>query len=123
VAVSPWGLLTAVLLWAASLAATGAWFFEAGADSELATQAKVDKAREETRALAADAAASAIASIEVKQVTIRQQLQREVQTREIYRDCVAGPDARRLLNSSPGIAQPGPGAAGGGELPAAGAPR
>jgi hypothetical protein len=120
---TPWTILTAVLLWAASLAATGAWFYGAGQDSELATQAKVDKARQETRALAADAAASAIAQIEVKTVTIRQQLQREVQTREIYRDCVAGPDARRLLNSSPGIAQPGPGSAGGGELPAAGPAR
>ena len=116
-------LYLAGALWVASLGATAAWFYEAGADSELATQAKVDRARQETRALAAEAAASAIAGIEVKTVTIRQQLQREVQTREIYRDCVAGPDARRLLNSSPGIAQPGPGAAGGGELPAAGPAR
>lgn len=120
---TPWTILTAVLLWAASLAATGAWFFEAGQDSELATQAKVDKARQETRALAADAAASAIASIEVRNVTITQKLQREIQTREVFRDCRSGPNAVELLNGSPGIAQPGPGAPGGGELPAAGAPR
>ena len=120
---NPWPILAAVLLWAASLAGTAAWFYEAGQDAELASQAKLDQAREETRAVAAAAAASAIASIEVKTVTIRQQLQREVQTREIYRDCVAGPDARRLLNSSPGIAQSGPGAAGGGELPAPGSAR
>lgn len=73
---------------------------------------------------AASAAAKAIASIEVKNVTITQQLQKEVQTREVFRECRSGPDAARLLNATPGIAAPAvPDTASGGVVPQVATPR
>lgn len=74
---------------------------------------------QQAAAAATDAAASAIARITIKHTTVRQELEREVLTREVFRDCRSGPDAVRLLNSSPGVAASGPVAAGGAELPAA----
>lgn len=71
---------------------------------------------------AASATAAAISKIEVRNVTITQQLQREVIERQVFRDCRSGDDARRLFNSAiPGAAeQP---AAAPGELPASHAAR
>lgn len=117
-----WAVAGGMLLWAASLGGTAAWFYQAGQDAELADQSKVDQARAETRAIAAEAAASAIANMRVKHVTVRQQLERVVQEREVFRDCRSGPDAVRLLNDSPAVAKPAARPAGAGELPAAGAP-
>lgn len=120
---SPWAIVGTLVLWGASLAGTAAWFYGAGQDAEIATQAKLDSTRQETRALAAEAAASAIAAIEVRHVTIRQKLERVVQEREVFRDCRSGPDAVRLLNDSPGVARAASGSGSGGELPAAGSAR
>jgi hypothetical protein len=118
---NPWALLGVIALWAGTIAGTAAFFYEAGQDSEIADQAEVEKARDDTRAIAAAAVASGIANMEVKHVTIRQQLQTEVRTREVFRDCRSGPDAVRMLNDSPAIAKPAAGAASGGELPTTGA--
>lgn len=49
---------------------------------------------------ALQAAASAIAQIEVKQQTIVQKVQHEVQTKTVYRDCVVPSDGRGLLNAA-----------------------
>jgi len=49
---------------------------------------------------ALQAAASAIAQIEVKQQTIVQKVQHEVQTKTVYRDCVVPADGVRLLNAA-----------------------
>ena len=46
------------------------------------------------------AAASAIAQIEVKQQTIVQKVQHEVQTKTVYRDCIVPADGRGLLNAA-----------------------
>lgn len=119
---TPYTIIGIMLLWAASIAGASAFFYEAGQDSKIAEQSKIEQARDETRAIAASAAASAIASIEVKHVTIRQQLEREVRTREVFRECRSGPSAVSLLNDSPGIAKPATGAAGDGKLPATRAP-
>jgi hypothetical protein len=58
----------------------------------------------EVAAIASEAAASAvaegIAAMKVKQITIRQELQREVQTRVEYRDCRHSPDGLRQLNAA-----------------------
>lgn len=120
---NPWAIVGTLLVWAASLAGTAAWFYGAGQDAEVASQSKVEQARQETRAIAADAAASAIAAIEVRHVTVRQKLEREVQTREVFRECRSGPAAVGLLNDSPAVARAASGPGGGGELPAAGASR
>lgn len=118
---SPGALLALVLAWCASVGAAGWWAYGAGQDAEIATQAREDKAADQAARIAADTAAKAISSIEVRNVTITKALEREVQTREVYRDCRSGPDAVGLLNATPGIAAGRPDAAAGGELPATGA--
>lgn len=117
---TPSGLLAVVLVWGASVAGASWWFYGAGQDAEIAAQAREDKAADVAARIGADAAAKAISSIEVKHVTITKALEREVQTREVFRDCRSGPDAVRLLNSGPGFAAGGADAPAGGELPASG---
>lgn len=117
---SPYAILAVLLVWAGSLASTAYWFYGAGQNKELSIQAREDKAAQVSREAAASAAAAAISSIEVKHVTITRSLEREVQTREVFRDCRSGPDAVRLLNGGPGIAASGPDAAASGKLPAPG---
>lgn len=114
---NPYLWLGAGLMWVASIAAAGWWAYGAGQDSELATQAREDRTAAIATESAASAAAAAINRIEVKHVTVRQQLEREVIDRPVYRDCRSGPDAVSLFNSTiPGAAsQP---SAGGGQLPA-----
>jgi uncharacterized protein HemX len=71
---------------------------------------------------AASAAADAIARIKVRHTTIRQEAEREIQTRVEYRDCRHSADQLQRLNAAIAGAD-GPGAVGGGELPASGAAR
>lgn len=102
---SPWALLGGVLV---AVGALGGSYLQGRADgrnseiAEHATQAQLVAAAGEE---AASAAAAAIAKLEVKHVTVRQQLEREVLEREVYRTCDSGPDAVRLFNSTiPGAA-------------------
>lgn len=118
---TPAGLLAVVLAWGVSVAGAAWWAFGAGQDREIATQAREERAADQAARIAADTAAKAISSIEVRNVTITKALEREVQTREVYRDCRSGADAVGLLNATPGIAAGRPDAAAGGELPASGA--
>lgn len=112
-----YGAMAAGLLWVASVAAAGWLAYGAGKDSELATQAREDRAAVVASEAAASAAAAAINKIEVKHVTVTQALQREVVDRPVYRDCRSGPDAVGMFNSTipAAAAEPGPG---GGQLPA-----
>jgi len=71
-----------------------------GLDHEKAKQADIDKARQQTREDAQQAAADAISKIEVKQQTIVQKVQHEIQTNTVYRDCVVPADGVRLLNDA-----------------------
>ena len=115
---NPWAILGAVLLIGGLVGAAYRQGREYG-----------EKTREETLARAAadsaaSAAAAAISRIEVRNVVVNKALEREVLTREVFRDCRSGPDAVRMLNSTPGIAAPaGAASAGGGELPGPGATR
>ncbi len=60
-------------------------------------------------------AAEAIAKLKPRNVTIRQELEREIRTNTVYRDCRVPPDGVRLVNDAiTGRAQP----AGAGQLPA-----
>jgi hypothetical protein len=115
---NPYTLLGAVLLWVASVAAAGWWAYGAGQDSEVATQAREDKAVAIATQAATHAAAAAISKIEVRNVTVRQPLETIVRTEQVFTDCRSGPDAVRLLNSTPGIAAAAS-APGRGELPTA----
>lgn len=89
----------------------------AGTDAQAARQQRDVDLVTKAGDAAASAAAAAINGIEVKHVTVRQQLEREVIDRPVYRDCRSGPDAVSLFNSTipASAAEPGPG---GGELPA-----
>jgi len=49
---------------------------------------------------AQEGAAKAIANIEVKNVKIKQKLEREIHEKPVYRDCVHTPDGLRLINDS-----------------------
>jgi len=118
---SPWVILSFVVAWAGSVAAAGWWSYGAGQDHEIAVQSREDAAGRRAADIAADVSAKAIAKLEIKHVTIRQDLEREVQTREVYRDCRSGPDAVRLLNATIGAEPAAPDAARGGELSTAGA--
>lgn len=57
------------------------------------------KARQEGQDKALIAAAKAIAKIEVKSETIKQDVIREIRTVPVYRDCVHSPDGVRNINS------------------------
>jgi hypothetical protein len=116
--INPYTLIAIAGAWAVSLAGASYWAYGAGQDKEIAAQARESKASVQAAEIAARVSAEAIAKIEVRNVTVRQALEREVITRDIYRDCRTGPDAVRLLNSTTGIAQPAAQPASGGKLPA-----
>lgn len=105
---NPWLLLGVGLAWVGSVSAAGLWCYGAGRDSELATQAREDKTRAIASDAAASAAAAAISKITVKHQTIRQELEREIQTKEVYRDpaCRTGTGSLQRFNSGiPGAPQ------------------
>lgn len=119
---NPWAILAALLLVGAL---TGGAYRQGRADGEAKIEAQ--QAREDAiAAKASDAAASAIAAaipkITVKHQTVRQELEREIQTREVYRNaaCDTGPDSLQRFNAAiPGarpVAPPDHGA-----VPASGA--
>ncbi len=118
---SLYALMAAGLLWAGSIAAAGWWAYGAGQNAEIATQAREDRASAVATEAAANAAATAISKIEVRNVTVTKALEREVLTREVFRDCRSGMDAVRLLNSTPSVA-PAASAPGDSKLPAPSAP-
>lgn len=72
----------------------------------------VTKVKDEAR----KGAAEAIAKIDIKRVTIQEQLQKEIQTNIVYRDCVNTPDGLRALNDALSNTLSGP--IGNSELPA-----
>ena len=104
---NPWAILAALLLIGAL---TGGAYRQGRADGEAKIEAQ--QAREDAiAAKASDAAASAIAAaipkITVRHQTVRQELEREIQTREVYRNgaCDTGPDSLQRFNAAiPGAA-------------------
>lgn len=105
---NPYALLAIVI---AAGAAVGGAYYQGRKDGEATVEAAA--AREErigqiAGTAAAASAAEAISKQEVKNVTITQKLQREVVTKEVFRDCRSGPDAVGLFNSAiPGAAPAG----------------
>jgi uncharacterized protein HemX len=114
--VSAAAILAAILL---CLGVAGGAYWQGRQDGRNACQAT--QARDEHVALvasaaAAQAAASAIAKISVRHTTIRQETEREIQTRVEYRDCRHSPGQLQRLNAALAD-QPEPEPAGGGQLP------
>lgn len=88
---------------AAFLIAVGGAYIQGrsdGFDKCEAATARDERVAQIATAAAADAAASAISKIEVRNETIRQTLQREVIEKPVYRDCHSGPAAVGLFNSA-----------------------
>ena len=92
--------LVIAICWAASLATTAWWAYGAGQDHEVAARSREDRAAGAAAQIAATAAADAISKIEVKHVTVRQELEREIRTREVFRDCRSGPGPVGLFNAA-----------------------
>lgn len=117
---NPWAWLVGLAVFAGAL---GGAYWQGRQDGKATCEAAA--AREERVAqLASDAAASAaagaIARISVRQVTIRQEVEREIQTRTEYRDCRHSAEQLQRINAAlTGSAASAPG---GGQLPAADAP-
>lgn len=110
---NPYILLALVVSWGASVA--GAFFYGqgVGADSEIAAQARENKVAVIATEAAASAVAHSLSKIQVKNVTVRQQLETRVHESTVYRDCKLTPDVVRMLNDGPAIAPPASAASGG----------
>lgn len=109
---NPWLLLAAVG------ACVGAFFYgqhvgEQGAEAQAARE---DRIATVAREAGQKGAAEAIARLKPRNVTIRQELAREIETHTVYRDCRVPPGGVRIANQAlTGRAEP----AGAGELPGA----
>jgi hypothetical protein len=114
------GVLAAMV--AAGLAgAGGIWYgIELGREREAAERDRIATVERSVRDEAMAGAAAAIAANRPRNVTIRQETEREIKTNVVYRDCVHSADQLQRINA----ALTGAGvAAGRGELPASDAAR
>lgn len=80
-----------------------------------ADQAEVLELARKVRDDAQRGAAEAIAKIEIKQTTIRQQLEREIHEKPVYRDCLHDAGSLQRINAAITGREPEP--PGGGQLP------
>ncbi|QHI99376.1 hypothetical protein GT347_16150 [Xylophilus rhododendri] len=99
--------------------AAGTWYGTGlGEDREYAKRAREDAIVDKAGQAAQLAAAKAIAANKPRNVTIRQETEREIQTRTVYADCRHSPDQMQRLNEAlTGRAEP----AGVSQLPGLGA--
>lgn len=107
--------LAAGLLWAATMGASFYYGTTVGEDSVIAQQARENSAITKTQELARMGAAEAIAANKPRNVTIRQETEREIRTNTIYAECKHSAEQLQRLNSA--IAGGGTKPAGGGQLP------
>ena len=89
--------LAAILILIGSVFGVGVWY---GITTKQAEWDADKIASKDATSKALQAAASAIAQIDIKQQTIVQKVQHEVQTKTVYRDCVVPADGVRLLNDA-----------------------
>ena len=69
--------------------AAGTWYGTGvGEDNEFAKRAREDSIVRDAREAGQQGAAAAIAAMKPRNVTIRQEVEREIETRTVYRDCV-----------------------------------
>lgn len=93
-------VLLALLGMALSFAG-GTWYGTGiGEDREYAKRSREDAIVAKAGEAAQLATAAEIAKIKPRNVTIRQELDREIQTRVEYRDCRHSPDGLRLINEA-----------------------
>lgn len=99
---SPWALLAAVL---SAIAIAGGSYWQGrqdGRDAELAEAVRDEQVASIASEAAASAIAAAIPKITVRHQTVRQELEREIQTRDVYRNvaCDTGPDSLQRFNAT-----------------------
>ena len=93
-------LLIAALVWAGTLTAAFFYGVSTGDDKATAAVAREERVARVVTAAATSAAASAIAGIEIKQVTIRQKATTEIRRDPIYIDCRHPQAVLDLINRS-----------------------
>lgn len=103
---NPYVLIAAGLLLAASHGLVGWKAFQLGQNDIIAEEAKLDEARKEGEKAALQAAASEIAKLEVRNVTIRQKAETIVREVPVYHDCRHDPNGLQLVNEA--LRPPGP---------------
>lgn len=90
-------LIIAILV---AILGAGAGGFKLGADYEVAAKAREDKHIAEAVDAANSASAAAIAQLKPKYTTISNQLEKQIETHTVYRDCRLDPTAFELINSA-----------------------
>lgn len=114
---NPYIIIAVCIAWGASVGGAFVYGTDVGKDSEIAGQAKINKAITETREAAQQGAANAIAQLKPINRTIVQKTEREVRENFRYSECVNTDGQLRNINAA--IAGRAPDAAGGGSVPAA----
>jgi hypothetical protein len=114
-------ILAVVIAWGASVG--GAFFYGEGLgkDAEIAGQAKISQAIQDTKAAAQQGAAEVIAALKPVNTTIVQKVQHEREINTIYATCKLPPDGLQLANQALTGRSPEP--ASGDKLPAVVAPK
>lgn len=116
---NPYAVLAIAFTWLVSTAGMGYMAYDYGVSHTIAQQKKTEDLVRQVQDATTKAAADAIAKIKPRNVTIQQEVRREVETNTVYRDCRVPASGVRLANEAlTGRPQPGPA---GGELPGAGA--
>lgn len=94
--------MTPYLIVGGLLAAAGAFFYgmDVGADRAIAKQKTTQELVDQVYDKAQKAAASAIADMEIKNVTITQPIRTEVRENVVYRDCKHDDSGMRALNTA-----------------------
>lgn len=99
---SPWALIT---LGVALVGAVGGSYVKGRSDGraiEYAERMELEEVARVSREASIQAAAEAIATIKIEHRTIRQEVQREILEKPVYRDCRSGPDGVSLYQRAAG---------------------
>lgn len=115
---SLYAILAGALIWIGTLGGAFVYGIEVGDDRVTAAVARENRVAAVATAAAVSGAASAIAANKPRNITIRQETEREIQTQIQYRDCVHSPDQLQRINSALTGEDPQP--AGSGLVPKAG---
>lgn len=118
---NPWVMLAIAIAWGASVAGAGWYGIGVGRDGEIAGQARINKAIEDTKEAAQQGAAAAIAANKPINTTIVQKTQREVRENTVYVDCRVPSSGVQLANEALTGKPAEP--AGGGKLPPSDTPK
>lgn len=91
-------IIAGLVCWLASLALCAWWFYGAGQDHEIAGQAEIKKAIQETKDSAAEGAANAIAKAAADNTKVVTQIKTVTRTVPVYRSAQCIHDQRVLDN-------------------------